>query len=86
MPKEKSIPLEKLSKNDLIKKCENQKQLIQNLVDKNKRLQDQCNILRLIVSNKRIDHKVMVCMQETMSYIDDVEDLKNEIKKLKGEL
>lgn len=86
MPKEKSIPLENLSKNDLIKKCENQKQLIQNLVDKNKRLQDQCNILRLVVSNARIDYKLMVCMQETMSYIDDVEDLKNEIKKLKGEL
>ena len=86
MPKEKFIPLEKLSKNDLIKKCENQKQLIQNLVDKNKRLQDQCNILRLVVSNASIDHKLMVCMQETMSYIDDVEDLKNEIKKLKGEL
>lgn len=86
MPKEKSIPLEKLSKNDLIKKCENQKQLIQNLVDKNKRLQDQCNILRLVVSNANINHKLMVCMQETMSYIEDVEDLKNEIKKLKGEL
>lgn len=86
MAKKEKVRLEDLTHEELLKKCYNQKRVIKELNDKVNLLSSRNRVLETITSEKTLTHKLLVCMEETMSYIDDVENLKNEIKKLKGEL
>ena len=86
MAKKERVRLEDLTHEELLKKCYNQKRVIQELNTKVSDLNKKNRLLETVMGNTSLNHKLLVCMQETMSYIDDVDNLKNEIKKLKGEL
>lgn len=86
MAKKEKVRLEDLTHEELLKKCYNQKRVIQELNGKISDLNKKNRLLETVMGNASLNHKLLLCMQETMSYIDDVDNLKNEIKKLKGEL
>ena len=86
MTKKRSAPLEELPYEQLLKKCYNQKRVIQELNDKVKLLSSRNRVLETMTSEKSLTHKLLVCMEETLSYIDDVTDLRKENQRLKGEL
>lgn len=83
--KKVQVPLEELSKEELIKKCYNQRELIKKLQDGGKYLLTLNELLKVEYGNMTIPHKVKIAYDETFSYMEDVERLKNEIRKLKGE-
>ncbi len=74
--------LESLSKQELLEKCKNQRQVICQLRDAGRFLMKRCNLLELALSEKPLNRKLDIYMQETLSYMDDVEQLKKQIKKL----
>lgn len=86
MAKKEKVRLEDLTHEELLKKCYNQKRVIQELNDKVKLLSSRNRVLETMTSEKSLTHKLLVCMEETLSYIDDVTDLRKENQRLKGEL
>ena len=84
--KKQAIPLEELTREELITKCYNQRKLIKELQDAGKFLLRANEVYRAMVSQMNLPHKLKVCMDETMSLFDDVEYQKTQIKKLETEL
>lgn len=84
--KNKVVALEELSKDELIKKCYNQRTLIKQLQDAGKFLLRKVEFLESFDRATSMSRKVEICYNETMSLFDDIEQLKNEVKSLKGEL
>ena len=80
MPKREKKPLEELSKEELIIKCLNQRANIQLLQIKQEKLERENVLYKEMYSNIPLSAKVKVAMQETMSYINEVERLKKEIR------
>jgi hypothetical protein len=70
-----------LTKEELIKKCENQKLNIKQLENSLKIANSRINILQTITSEMNIYDKLNVCMQETLSYMEEVEELKKQTNK-----
>ncbi len=82
----KQMPLENLTKEQWLEKCKNQRAVICQLRDAGRFLMKKVNLLELAISSKPLNYKLNIYMQETLSYMDDVEQLKQQIKKLeKGE-
>lgn len=94
MAKKKStIPLEELTREELIKKCYNQRKLIKDLQGAGQHLLQENKVYKAMVSQMNLPHKLQVCLDETMSLFDDVEQLKIQVnnletenKQLKGEM
>lgn len=80
MSKNKEINLEDLTKEELIKKCLNQRENIKQLQESLKYAKSQIAIYELAISSKKYD-KNTIYMQETLSYIKEVERLKKELEK-----
>ncbi|MCK9576132.1 MAG: hypothetical protein M0R51_09415 [Clostridia bacterium] len=70
-----------LTKEELIKKCENQKLNIKQLENSLKIANSRINVLQTITSEMNIYDKLNVCMQETLSYMEEVEELKKQTNK-----
>lgn len=83
--KKQAIPLEELTREELITKCYNQRKLIKDLQDAGKFLMRANEVYRAMVSQMNLPHKLKVCMDETMSLFDDVEQLKTQVKNLETE-
>lgn len=83
--KKQAIPLEELTREELITKCYNQRKLIKDLQDAGKFLMRANEVYRAMVSHMNLPHKLKVCMDETMSLFDDVEQLKTQVKNLETE-
>lgn len=83
--KKQAIPLEELTREELITKCYNQRKLIKDLQGAGKFLMRANEVYRAMVSQMNLPHKLKVCMDETMSLFDDVEQLKTQVKNLETE-
>ena len=83
--KKQATPLEDLTREELITKCYNQRKLIKDLQDAGKFLMRANEVYRAMVSQMNLPHKLKVCMDETMSLFDDVEQLKTQVKNLETE-
>mgnify|MGYP003289473940 CR=1 FL=1 len=83
--KKQAIPLEELTREELITKCYNQRKLIKDLQDAGKFLMRANKVYRAMVSQMNLPHKLKVCLDETMSLFDDVEQLKTQVKNLETE-
>lgn len=83
--KKQAVPLEELTREELITKCYNQRKLIKELQDAGKFLLRANEVYRAMVSQMNLPHKLKVCMDETMSLFDDVEQLKTQVKNLETE-
>ena len=57
--------LEELSREELIKKCYNQRYLIQELQDKIKKLSKEVELKDVAMSKLKLNHKLDIYMQET---------------------
>lgn len=84
MAKKKQTPLEDLTKDELIKKCLNQRENIKQLQDKLKQIETKCDLLQTYMSSKSSRTKIDIYMEETLSFMEDIEELKKEIATLKG--
>ena len=86
MPKKKEQkPLEELTREELIEKCYNQRNLIKQLQEGGKQLLKEFIFLKDMLSEKNLPHKLRIATEETLSYMDEVEKMKQEIKKLQGD-
>lgn len=83
--KKQAVPLEELTREELITKCYNQRKLIKELQDAGKFLLRANEVYRAMVSQMNLPHKLKVCMDETMFLFDDVEQLKTQVKNLETE-
>lgn len=83
--KKQAVPLEELTREELITKCYNQRKLIKELQDAGKFLLRANEVYRAMVSQMNLPHKLKVCMDETMSLFDDIEQLKTQVKNLETE-
>ena len=83
--KKQATPLEDLTREELITKCYNQRKLIKDLQDAGKFLMRANEVYKAMVSQMNLPHKLKVCMDETMSLFDDVEQLKTQVKNLETE-
>ena len=78
--------LEELSKEELIKKCLNQRTLIQELQDKIKKLSKEVELKDVAMSSMKLNRKLDIYMSETLSYMEDIEYMKRKVKKLEEQL
>ena len=79
--KKKKVELEELTKEELIAKCQNQKESLKVANDKIQSLSKELEIIRVVLSERRLSEKLRICMEETLSYVEEVERLKNEKEK-----
>jgi tRNA A37 threonylcarbamoyladenosine dehydratase len=78
----KQVIFEELSKEELIEKCYNYKENIKILNEKIKQLNKKINVFEIEMSNRTQSNKIKLYMQETMSYIDEIERLKKKLKEV----
>ena len=78
--------LEELSREELIKKCLNQRALIQELQDKIKKLSKEVELKDIAMSSMKLNRKLDIYMSETLSYMEDIEYMKRKVKKLEEQL
>lgn len=78
--------LEELSREELIKKCLNQRALIQELQDKIKKLSKEVELKDVAMSSMKLNRKLDIYMSETLSYMEDIEYMKRKVKKLEEQL
>lgn len=78
--------LEKLSREELIKKCLNQRNHIQELQDKITSLKKEVELKDVAMSKLKLNHKLDIYMQETLSYMEDIEYMKRKVKRLEEQL
>lgn len=78
MAKKEQKPLEELTKEELIKKCLNQRNNIQQLQATLERTQKELKFKDAMYSNISLPHKLQIAMLETLSYINEVERFKKE--------
>lgn len=81
--KKELMDLEDLTKEELVKKCKNQRENIKILNSVVKKLKEELELKNYILSNAKMSEKIRVCMNETISYMEEVEQLKQEISKFK---
>ena len=74
--KKKKVELEELTKEELVAKCQNQKESLKVANDKIQSLSKELELVRVVLSEK-----LRICMEETLSYVEEVERLKNEKEK-----
>ena len=79
--KKKKVELEELTKEELIAKCQNQKESLKVANDKIQSLSKELEIIRVVLSERRLSEKLRICMEETLSYVEEVERLKKEKEK-----
>lgn len=80
--------LSKLTKEELITKCENLKdtiKVLQKKLDRFPSLERKCQILELAYKDMKIDYKLRICMNETLSLMNDIEKLKQKNRALGGD-
>lgn len=88
MAKKESKSLESLTKAELISKCQNQKETIKRLqakIEDVSLLERKIGILELAYKDMKIDHKLRICMNETLSLMNDIEKLKQKNRTLGGD-
>lgn len=78
MAKKEQKPLEELTKEELIKKCKNQRSNIQQLEATLEKTQRELKFKDAMYSNISLPHKLQIAMNETLSYINEVERFKKE--------
>jgi len=76
--------LEELTKLQLIDKILNQRINIKLLEAKNKRLEKELSIKDLALSEAKVSAKVRIYMEESLSLMEDIEILKNELREKKN--
>lgn len=76
------LNLEELTKEQLIKICKNQQREIRDLQEKNQTNEKKLEVYSTCTNKDLgISRRLEICMQETLSYIEDVEYLKEELRK-----
>lgn len=78
--------LEEMSREELIEKCLNQRQHIQELQDKITSLKKEVELQKVAMSSMKLNRKLDIYMGETLSYMEDVEYMKRKVKKLEAQL
>lgn len=78
--KNKKVDLHSLTKEELIKKIENQRISNADLSKKVRDLSKENDFLREMFSNASVPKKIQIAMDETMYLMKDVERLKNILK------
>ena len=78
MVKKEQKPLEELTKEELIKKCQNQRSNIQQLQSTLEKTQRELKLKDAMYSNISLPHKLQIAMNETLSYINEIERFKKE--------
>lgn len=76
MPKKVKVKFEEMSKEELIKKCYTYKDNLFIANQKIKSLNSEVEIIRVVLSERNIPNKLRICMDETLSYIEEVERMK----------
>lgn len=76
MPKKVKVKFEEMSKEELIKKCYTYKDNLFIANQKIKSLNSELEIIRVVLSERNIPNKLRICMDETLSYIEEVERMK----------
>lgn len=79
MAKKKQKELGELSQDELLKKCENQRVEIARLKSLLETKTKENEILRVALSERPMTEKMRICINETLSLLDDVEDLKKKL-------
>lgn len=77
MAKKKQIPLEEMTREELIQKCENQREQIKTLNQVLQSRQKELEIYKVCLSERPLNSKLQICMEETLAYMDEIEKLKN---------
>lgn len=79
MANKQQKPLEELTKEELIKKCLNQRNNIQQLQATLEKTQREFDLYKIMNSNRSLPLKLQIAMNETLSYINEIERFKKEI-------
>lgn len=79
MAKKKQKELCELSQDELLKKCENQQVEIKRLKILLETMTKENEILRVALSERPMTEKMRICINKTLSLLDDVEELKKEL-------
>lgn len=79
MAKKKQKGLSELSQDELLKKCENQRIELIRLKSLLETKTKENEVLRVGLSEKSMTEKMRICINETLSLIDDVEELKKKL-------
>lgn len=77
MAKEKQIPLEEMTREELIQKCGNQREQIKTLNQVLQSRQKELELYKVCLLEKPLNSKLQICMEETLAYMDEIEKLKN---------
>lgn len=77
MAKKKQIPLEEMTREELIQKCENQREQIKTLNQVLQSRQKELELYKVCLSERPLNSKLQICMEETLSYMNEIEKLKN---------
>lgn len=80
MSKKKQIPLEEMTREELIQKCENQREQIKTLNQVLQSRQKELELYKVCLSERPLNSKLQICMEETLSYMNEIEKLKNKEK------
>lgn len=80
MAKKVKAQFEDMSKEELIKKCYTYKDDLRVTNEKIKSLNSELKIMKAIVSQMTLPHKLQVCMEETLSYMEEIERIKRKEK------
>lgn len=83
MAKKTKVEFEDMSKEELIKKCYTYKDNLFIANQKIKSLNSELEIIRVVLSTRNIPNKLRICMDETLSYIEEVERMKIKERKEK---
>lgn len=78
MSKKQLVSLEDLSKEELLQKCKNQRYVIARLNEIANILRKKCELYELVMSRRPLDQKIRVCINETLSYMEEIEEIKKE--------
>lgn len=77
MAKKKQIPLDEMTREELIQKCKNQREQIKTLNQVLQSRQKELEIYKVCLSERPLNSKLQICMEETLAYMDEIEKLKN---------
>lgn len=80
MAKKKRIPLDKMMREELIQKCENQREQIKTLNQVLQSRQKELELYKVCFSERPLNSKLQICMEETLAYMDEIEKLKKRRK------
>jgi hypothetical protein len=78
--------IEDMSKEQLITKCYTYKNNLYIANEKIKSLTKELELARVVLSERRLTEKLRICMEETLSYMKEIERMKiKEREKMQGE-